>query len=57
MQLEMNYVQMWNGEKMSQGKALVGISRTTFIVGLITAILASSFLSTVVSMLLVKAEK
>lgn len=35
---------------MSEGKSLTGISRTTFIVGLIIAILASSLISTVVSM-------
>lgn len=34
---------------MSEGKSLKGISRTTFIVGLIIAILASSLLSTVVA--------
>ena len=35
---------------MSEGKSLTGISRTTFIVGLIIAILASSFISTLVAM-------
>jgi len=35
---------------MSEGKSLTGISKTTFIVGLIAAILASSFISTIVAM-------
>ena len=32
---------------MSEGKSLVGISKTTFVVGIIIAILASSFISTI----------
>lgn len=42
---------------MSEGKSLTGISKTTFIAGLVAAILASSLLSSAVSMQLTKGPK
>jgi len=40
--------------KMSEGKNLTGISKTTFIVGLIIAILASSLISALVAMAVIR---
>lgn len=42
---------------MSEWKNLVGISRTTFVLGIVIAILASSIVSTLVSMQLAKGPK
>jgi len=42
---------------MSTGKSLTGISQTTFIAGLVVAILASSLISTVVAMTIIQGPK